>query len=102
MIVPDINLLVYAYNADAPRHQEAKEWVEATLNGPEAVGLPWAVGVLDPGPRHPDIVRRLAWQHVQWEKTLTPLAEIPAVRGDGPIIPSGHGWAFASANGDPE
>lgn len=95
MIVPDINLLVYAYNADAPQHPKAREWVEETLNGSEAVGLPWAVAcgfiritttprilvepmeptealahvrdwlrcpgvsVLDPGPRHLDIVERL-------------------------------------------
>lgn len=44
MIVPDINLLVYAYNADAPLHEKAKTWWENTLNDPmEVVGIPWAV-----------------------------------------------------------
>jgi hypothetical protein len=43
MIVPDINLLVYAYNSDAPDHPEAKAWWEGLLNGSEPVGLPWAV-----------------------------------------------------------
>lgn len=44
MILPDINLLVYAYNADAPRHSEAKEWWENLLNDSTVtVGLPWAV-----------------------------------------------------------
>lgn len=46
MIVPDINLLVYAYNADAPLHKKAKTWWEDTLNNREnLVGLPWAVSL---------------------------------------------------------
>lgn len=42
MIVPDINLLVYAYNADAPLHRKAKAWWEAMLNDGRPVGLAWA------------------------------------------------------------
>lgn len=46
MIIPDINLLVYAYNADAPFHHEAKRWWENLLNNRFApVGLPWAVSL---------------------------------------------------------
>ena len=43
MIVPDANLLVYAYNADAPLHAPARDWVQNTLNGRQAVGPAWAV-----------------------------------------------------------
>ena len=43
MIIPDINLLVYTYNADAPAHSPAKRWWENVLSGSEIVGLPWAV-----------------------------------------------------------
>ncbi len=43
MIVPDINLLVYAYNGGAPHHDAARGWWEALLNGTEQVGLPWIV-----------------------------------------------------------
>ena len=43
MILPDVNLLVHAYNADSPRHERARSWWESTLNGTEPVGLPWAV-----------------------------------------------------------
>ena len=43
MIIPDINLLVYAYAADAPYHEEARAWWEACLSNPRPVGLPWAV-----------------------------------------------------------
>ena len=95
MIVPDVNLLVYAYNRDAPHHAAAKVWWEDLLSSNEPVGLPWAtalgfirllthravlmtpmeprraiehvrswhtrsnVTVLDPGPRHLEILDRL-------------------------------------------
>jgi uncharacterized protein len=95
MIVPDVNLLIYAYNADAPHHEAAKTWWEALLSSNEPVGLPWAVAlgfirlmthravlvtpleaaraiehvrswhrrpnvdVLEPGPRHLELLDRL-------------------------------------------
>ena len=43
MIVPDVNLLVYAYNSAAPQHLGARQWWETLLNGTEIIGLPWAV-----------------------------------------------------------
>ncbi len=42
MTVPDINLLVYAYNSDAPDHERARTWWEATLSASQPVGLAWA------------------------------------------------------------
>ena len=48
---------------------------------------------------HPDVVKQMAAQHTAWSKTLAPLGEIPKIRAGEPIIPSGHGWAFASATG---
>ena len=43
MIVPDINLLVYAYNDGAPDHEAARRWWEDLVNGAERVGVPWVV-----------------------------------------------------------
>lgn len=43
MIVPDLNLLVYAYNSDAPLHKEAKTWWESLMNGNDQVSIPWVV-----------------------------------------------------------
>lgn len=40
MIVPDTNLLVYAYDAGSVHHQKAGVWWAACMNGSEAVGLP--------------------------------------------------------------
>ena len=33
MILPDINLLIHAYNSDSPLHRSAKAWWERELNG---------------------------------------------------------------------
>ena len=41
MIIPDINLLAYAYNDQAPQHAAAKAWWEDLLNGKTPVGLSW-------------------------------------------------------------
>lgn len=45
MIVPDINLLLDAYNADAPRHVQAKQWWADLLSGDDEVGLAWVVAL---------------------------------------------------------
>lgn len=39
MIVPDINILIHAYNSDSPRHAAARGWWEQTLRGPRPVGV---------------------------------------------------------------
>ncbi len=40
MILPDLNLLLYAYNPHSPQHSLARQWWEAVLNGDELIGLP--------------------------------------------------------------
>jgi toxin-antitoxin system PIN domain toxin len=95
MILPDVNLLVYAYNRDARQHAAARAWWEGLLTSTEPVALPWAVScgfirlmthptvllrpldpsravahvrvwldrpnveILDPGPRHLELLGRL-------------------------------------------
>ena len=41
MIVPDVNLLLHAYNASSLLHGEARVWWEDRLGGSESVGLAW-------------------------------------------------------------
>jgi len=41
LIVPDVNLLIHAYNSESPVHDSAREWWEGALNGTRPVGLPW-------------------------------------------------------------
>lgn len=43
MKLPDVNLLIYAIDEEAPRHAKAREWLEEVLSGTEAVAFAWAV-----------------------------------------------------------
>ncbi len=65
---------------------------------------PWQLFDLKSDPReehdiaadHLNVVKRMASQHATWSKTLAPLGEIPKFRTREPVIPRGHGWAFAT------
>jgi uncharacterized protein len=41
--LPDVNLLLYAYDSRSPRHVPARRWLEEVLSGAETVGLAWNV-----------------------------------------------------------
>ena len=43
MILPDINLLVYAHNARSPQHPKARTWWNGCLTGNESIALAWVV-----------------------------------------------------------
>lgn len=44
MIIPDLNVLLYAVDSSSPRHGEAAAWLEKTVNaGIDVVGIPWVV-----------------------------------------------------------
>ena len=86
MIIPDLNLLVYAYNGGAPNHARARTWWEGLLSGAAPVGLPWAVALgfvrlmtsravlLDPMPVGDAVARVSEWWGVE---NVAPLAPGP-------------------------
>ena len=39
MIIPDLNLLLYAYFENYPQHAAAKQWWESIVNGKDIVGI---------------------------------------------------------------
>lgn len=39
----DANLLLYAIDSEAPRHDAARAWIETTLSGSETIALSWNV-----------------------------------------------------------
>jgi toxin-antitoxin system PIN domain toxin len=39
VILPDVNVLVYAHRADAPNHTSYRRWLEGILNGQHAYGF---------------------------------------------------------------
>src|SRR5258708_5126985 len=41
MIVPDVSILIHAYNSGSLHHKTARAWWEETLTLPRPVGLPW-------------------------------------------------------------
>ena len=43
MIIPDVNLLVYAHNRAATLHEGARVWWEDLVEREQPVGLPWVV-----------------------------------------------------------
>jgi toxin-antitoxin system PIN domain toxin len=43
VILVDVNIVVYAHNAGAPKHAAAKEWARNAFSGSEPVRIPWAV-----------------------------------------------------------
>ena len=45
MIIPDVNVLVHAYDADFAHHQAARAWWEDALNSQRPVGLAWAANL---------------------------------------------------------
>jgi uncharacterized protein len=43
MKLPDVNVLLYAANADSTHHTEAKVWVESSFAATSGVGFAWVV-----------------------------------------------------------
>ena len=43
MVIPDTNLLLYAYDQDARFHDASRQWWQDLVNGTERIGVPWVV-----------------------------------------------------------
>lgn len=43
MILVDVNVLIYAIDADSPHHRPARRWLEDALSGTRPIGLAWIV-----------------------------------------------------------
>ncbi len=41
MIVPDVNVLIHAYNSQSNKHEQARRWWETTIASPRPVGMTW-------------------------------------------------------------
>ena len=39
MILPDVNVLLYAFRRDAERHDDYRSWLDTVVNGEAAYGL---------------------------------------------------------------
>lgn len=59
MILPDVNVLIYAFRSDSVDHGRHRAWLESVLNGPEAYGVsPQVLAALVRVTTHPKIFSR--------------------------------------------
>ena len=72
MILPDVNLLLYAVDATSPRHDKARLWLEARLSGSETVAFAWSVLTA---------FVRLATHASVFERPLTPAQAFDLIDG---------------------
>jgi len=79
VILPDVNLLVYAYNTADPRHDQARGWWEEVVNASVPVGLPWVTAA--------GFIRLMTHQRLL-ERPLTPPEATRRVRAwlDAPSV----------------
>ena len=91
MIACDVNVLVYAYNADEARHDAYREWLETALNGDRPFGLPSLVasGFLRVV-THPKVLAR----PLVTDEALDVLAELRAAPAVVPIEPGRRHWTL--------
>jgi uncharacterized protein len=78
----DANLLLYAVNKRAAKHEAATVWLTEQLNGPRRVGLPWqSLGAFLRISTHPRAFARPLAPSVAWERIgewlAAPAAWIP-------------------------
>lgn len=82
-MIVDANLLLYATNTAAPRHADAKAWLDERLAGSMRVGLPWSsLGAFlriatSPRALRAPLTPEAAWAIVAGDWLASPAAWIP-------------------------
>jgi uncharacterized protein len=119
VILVDVNILLYASNAESDQHTETRDWLDGQLSGSAPVGLPWrsllAFLRIATNPRafRRPLAMAIAWQQVSsWlsaETVWTPepterhavvlgdLLALPGVHGN--LVPDAHLAALAIEHG---
>ncbi|HEX9905666.1 MAG TPA: type II toxin-antitoxin system VapC family toxin [Propylenella sp.] len=119
MILVDANILIYAHIRTTSRHEAARTWLDARLNGGARVGLPWEsllafLRVVTnprvyprPTPVSDAVDQVMAWLACEtaWipqpterhADVLVRLLSLPGIRGK--LIPDAHLAALAIENG---
>ncbi len=119
-MIVDANLLLYAVDNTSPHHRAASVWLEASMTGPQRLGLPWqTIGAFLRIVTHPRVTANpldgaTAWAFVQdwldqpqvWippagERTAEILGDILARGVTGNLIPDAQLAALAIEHGVP-
>jgi toxin-antitoxin system PIN domain toxin len=119
VILIDVNILLYASNAEADQHAKSRDWLDAKLGGIARVGLPWPALLAflriatNPRAFRSPLTMEEAWHQVTtWlsaETVWTPepterhaavLGELLALPGVyGNLVPDAHLAALAIEHG---
>lgn len=93
MILPDLNLLLYAYNPHAHPHEAARNWWENALNAGELIGIPHEVTrgfiriATNPKPGNAVISLQLAKQIVEtWHSSPSTRVLLPSENHPSEVI----------------
>ncbi len=119
MIVPDVNILVYAFRADAPEHDTYAGWLNATLSReplgvsdvilsgflrivthPRVTTAPAPIGTAMEFTRRLTSAPRTRWLTAgpaAWERLEAITADDPGIRGN--LVPDAYIAALCLANG---
>ena len=66
MILPDVNVLIYAFRRDSARHAEYRAWLQAVVDGPNAYGVsPQVLAGVVRICTHPKIYRQPSCAHAR-------------------------------------
>lgn len=117
MIVPDINVLIYAMDTSAPEHERAWRWWESVLRGNEHIGFTWMVmvGYIRLATRHGGAQASVAaaiadtesWMALPHAHVLHPRAEhlhvverlLDGAGRGGDLVPDAHLAALSMQHG---
>jgi toxin-antitoxin system PIN domain toxin len=91
LILPDVNVLIYAFRSDAEKHVEYKAWLESMINGAAAYGVvPQVLGSVVRICTHPRIFARPSSQDDVFEFCRVLLEQPNATI----IVPGDRHWAI--------
>jgi toxin-antitoxin system PIN domain toxin len=124
LTILDANILLYAYNADAPQQGAAARWLTELLDGRDSIALPWltiwafvriatnvrvwanpldakqafaivsewtsqpGVVILQPGPRHAELLEQLILEHNATGALVTDAALAAMAIENGAVLAS--------------
>jgi uncharacterized protein len=107
MRTPDVNLLLYAVNADSPQHRVARTWIEEAFARASGIGFAWPalLGFLRLATRRGIFTRPLAlddalgvvdaWLHHPAARVIAP-TERHAALLSGLLLGAGQGGSLVS------
>ncbi len=91
MILPDVNVLIYAFRSDSTHHEKYKEWLESVVNGASAYGIaPQVLGSVVRICTHPRIFAQPSSRDDAFAFCTALLVQPNAT----PVVPGDRHWSI--------